>query len=171
MTIADKAADEAVAIPPNVVTTTLLRPLIETMWHHSPTFRAQCARVSAAPSLVVDIRFGNATQLGADRARTYVVRSSPNTGRADIYLDLELRSVDEWIELIAHELEHVIEQLDEVQLTPASRHGVHLTASGAFETSRAIHIGQKVSSEVNSQRTAAGGCKPGFQRAVQRRCE
>jgi hypothetical protein len=40
-TIADDAADEAVAIPPNVVTTPILRSVLETMWHQSPTFKAK----------------------------------------------------------------------------------------------------------------------------------
>jgi hypothetical protein len=120
------------------------------MWRQSPTFKAQCARLSHTPSLLVDIRFGNASQLGAGRGRTDFTRSPRHTMRADIYIDFELRSVHQWIEMIAHELEHVIEQLDEVELTPADQHGVYLTAGGAFETARALHIGQTVAREVDA---------------------
>jgi hypothetical protein len=147
VSVPDETAEKTVAIPPNFLTP-ILRPVIETMWHQSPTFKAQCARLRAAPSLLAEIRLGSASQLGSGRGRTDFVRSSRDTARAIIYINLDLRSVDQLIELIAHELEHVIEQLDEVELTPSDRHGVYLTATGAFETARAIHIGQKVSREV-----------------------
>ena len=146
--IGNQAADEA-RIPVNLVLIPTLRPVVERMWHQSPTFKAQCARLRQTPSLLVDIRFGNASQLGAARGRTHFRRSSRHASRADIYIDFELRSVHQWIEMIAHELEHVIEQLDEVELTPGDRHGVYLTASGAFETARALHIGQQVGREVD----------------------
>ena len=144
----NQAADEA-RMPVNLVLIPTLRPVVERMWHQSPTFKAQCARLRQTPSLLVGIRFGTTSQLGAGRGRTDFRRSPRDTMRADIYIDLELRSVHQLVELIAHELEHVIEQLDEVELTPADGHGVYLTAGGAFETARALHIGQTVAREVN----------------------
>jgi len=150
----NQAADEA-RIPSNLVLTPILRPVVETMWHQSPTFKAQCARLRQVPSLLVELRFGNGSQLGASRGRTGFVRSSRYT-RADIYIGQELRSVTQLAELIAHELEHVIEQLDDVELTPDGRHGVYLTAAGAFETARASYIGQKVSREVTAATASSG---------------
>lgn len=61
--------------------------------------------------------------------------------RAEIYIQKTSRSA---VELIAHELEHVIEQLDGVHLFAASEHGVFRSATDAFETKRAIHVGELV---------------------------
>lgn len=153
--IGNQAADEA-RMPSNFVLTPILAPVVETMWHQSPTFNAQCARLRQAPSLLVELRFGNASQVGAGRGRANFVRSSRDSTRAEIYIDPKLRSVAELVELIAYELEHVIEQLDDVELTADTRHGVHLTAGGSFETVRAGHIGQKVSREVMAATTSFG---------------
>jgi hypothetical protein len=128
--------------PSNFIATPILRPVVEAMWQQSPTFKAQCARLRSTPSLVVDMRIGNPSQVRAARAITEFVRSSGGLTRAMVYI--ELASVTELVEVIAHELEHVIEWLDEAELTPSDRHGVYVTASGAFETARAIYIGQQV---------------------------
>jgi hypothetical protein len=97
----------------------------------------------------VEIRFGSHSQLGLHTARTDFVRSGLDGIRAEIYIDRQLRSIKDMVELIAHELEHVIEQLDEVELRPSNLHGVYLIAGDAFETVRAIHVGRKVSDEVS----------------------
>jgi hypothetical protein len=57
-------------------------------------------------------------------SNTDFVRPSRGITRADICIDLELRSVAQLVETIAHELEHVVEQLDDVELTPDGWHGV-----------------------------------------------
>jgi hypothetical protein len=60
------------------------------------------------------------------------------------------------LELIAHELEHVIEFTDGVRLlveASAGRSGVALRA-GAYETRRAIDAGRRVAREVRDARDA-----------------
>jgi hypothetical protein len=57
------------------------------------------------------------------------------------------------VELIAHEFEHVIEQLDDVDLAALAarpRTGVHEDAGlpGSYETVRAKHVGRKVLAEL-----------------------
>lgn len=116
----NETTEERLAIPANLLATPILRSVIETMWHQSPTFKSPCARLRQAPSLLLEIRFGTASQLGTGRGRTDFVRSSHDATRADIYIDMQLRSVDQLAELIAHELEHVIEQLDDVELKRAT---------------------------------------------------
>jgi hypothetical protein len=64
---------------------------------------------------------------------------------------VEVPLVNSRIELIAHELEHVIEQLDEADLAAvASRRnsGVKKLVGGVFETVRASRIGLTVAAEV-----------------------
>ncbi len=148
--VENRIFEHARAIPCNLAATLILRRVIETMWSESRTFKAQCSRLRAEPSLVVELRLGNSSQLGKARARTDIVRSSGRPSRARIYIDSTFRSVRELVELIAHELEHVVEQLDDVDLTAGGQHGVYRTANGAFETARAIHIGQKVAAEVDA---------------------
>ena len=143
----------------NLVVATTLRPVIDHMWHTSLTFKAQCARLSQAPALVVRIGLGNQSQVGA-RGRVEFVRAEGAVVRAEIMVFHELRTITEIVEVLAHELEHVIEQLDGVQLIPDSTHGVHRTASGAFETARALHVGQTVSGEVEAARERARKAGP-----------
>ena len=52
--------------------------------------------------MLAAIRFGNASHLSARRGRTDFVRPSRDTTRADICIDLELRSVGQLVETIAH---------------------------------------------------------------------
>jgi hypothetical protein len=87
------------------------------------------------------------------RAHTEILR------RAGLRVRISLRLVDrEAIALIAHEIEHVVEQLDDVDLGGALAAKVHgVWASGtrrppAFETRRAVVAGQLVAGEVATYR-------------------
>jgi Tol biopolymer transport system component len=67
-----------------------------------------------------------------------------------VSVDIHVTSFDEPIELIAHEIEHVIEQLDGIDLEAHARTGnVWKKEDGAFETWRAIEIGKRVAREVS----------------------
>jgi hypothetical protein len=136
--------------PSRLVVTPLLQPVIETMWRTSPTFKAQCARLRQAPSLIVTVSIGSRPRVGAARGRVYVDRSAGLAARADILIAQDFRSLAELVEVLAHELEHVIEQLDGVELRADSSHGMYQLANGSFETARAVHIGQQVSGEVDA---------------------
>jgi hypothetical protein len=68
-------------------------------------------------------------------------------------VEIYLSRLDDPVELIAHELEHVIEQLDHVDLPSRAAlpgTGVRRTVSpdGAFETTRASQTGLRVAQEV-----------------------
>jgi hypothetical protein len=57
------------------------------------------------------------------------------------------------VELVAHELEHVIEQLDRIDLPSKAAlpdSGVHSLAGNMFETTRATRVGLKVAQEVRA---------------------
>ncbi len=142
-------------IPPNLVASPLLRSVLETMWHRSPTFKAQCARLRGDPSVLVELRFGSRSQVGGGRARTHFVQWQGRTARADIYIGAGVRPFVELVELIAHEVEHVIEQLDGVELTAPAQRGIRRTARGMFETARATHIGRTVAAEVDGETNSA----------------
>lgn len=137
---------QAIALPANLVVPEPLRPLLREMWERSPTFRAQCARIRRAAWLAVTLRLGSATQAGQGGARTRFTKSNGLT-HAEVILSVEM-TLNSQSMLIAHELEHVIEQLDGVQLTGRAQSGVSRDASGRFETARAAYVGEQVSQEV-----------------------
>jgi hypothetical protein len=136
--------------PSRLVVTPLLQPVIDTMWRTSPTFRAQCARLRQAPSLIVTVSIGSRPRVGAARGRVYVDRPAGRAARANILIAQDFRSFAELVEVLAHEVEHVIEQLDGVELRADSSHGVYQLANGSFETARAVHVGQQVAGEVDA---------------------
>ena len=67
-------AQVATGDPSRLVVTPLLQPVIDTMWRTSPTFRAQCARLRQAPSLIVTVSIGSRPRVGAARGRVSVDR-------------------------------------------------------------------------------------------------
>ena len=78
----------------------------------SATFRAQCRRIAEAPSLRVVIRIDPALVERRYRARTLIARTPSGEIFARVDVSLRLNPV-EWI---AHEFEHLIEQLDGLDL-------------------------------------------------------
>jgi hypothetical protein len=122
------------------------RKLVEKVWRASPTFRRQCARlVEASVEIVVSLDFprNDATA----NAETVVTR------KPGLRAHIHLRGGDaNGAEYLAHEIEHVLEQLDEVDLSLAVAervHGAHqVDRRAAFETSRAIAVGRAVAREV-----------------------
>jgi hypothetical protein len=137
-------------LPANLRVEPSLRPAVETMVATSATFRAQLARLAAKPTVIVALLDDDGTELGKRRrALTTFVRQGPRLCSAQIRIG---RGHDTPA-LIAHELEHVIEQLDGVNLLLESRvvgSGVNRASDGAFETARAVAAGEQVSDEVQA---------------------
>jgi hypothetical protein len=140
----------ALALPRGFVVPEGAMPLVERMWRASPAFRRQCARLAEASSVVV-LSFDFSAQQTASNAETVITHGAP------LRAHVRLRAADgRTVEYLAHELEHVLEQIDEVDLERAVAggvHGAHLTReSSAFETVRAIAIGRLVAREVAEYR-------------------
>jgi len=82
-----------------------------------------------------------------DRARA-IVRPNASGGFA---ADIEIRNTFEIPELLAHEFEHLIEQLDGIDLAVLAKRGqARRLEDGAFEPRRAIAAGQRVAGEVSN---------------------
>jgi hypothetical protein len=127
----------------------MYRPLVESMLRDSPTFRRQCIRIAAEPTLTVHLVIGPVQQRSDIRAITRMTRK-PN-GTLTAYVDIG--PMHDTVELIAHEFEHIIEQLDGIDLAArAALPHTGVSAIGAvtdiFETKRAKLVGLKVASEV-----------------------
>ena len=136
-----------VTLPPNLIAAAVYRELLESMLERSATFRRQCRRLAGTPALTVTLRPAPAALSGV-RART-------RFGRAGgvLVAAVEILTLHDPVELIAHEIEHVIEQLDGVDLVSkafVAQSGVQAARNDAtaFETTRATRVGLRVAGEV-----------------------
>lgn len=135
-------------LPASLDVDPVLRPGLENMWRLSPTFRRQCRRLALA-GLPVRLRAATRPSLSASHhaatSMTYT-EASLTAARIDVPL-LSPRLP----ELVAHEVEHIIEQLDGVMLHRLDATGdVWSTRNGAFETRRAIDVGRRVALEIET---------------------
>lgn len=130
-----------VLLPPNIHAGPLRRDIVSLI-QASPTFRAQCGRIAAARNLRVDVELVRA--LDGPRAETTITRYEAGAVRADVRIAFG----QDYPELIAHEFEHVIEQLDGVDLRSEADHGrAWLVDARGFETRRASDAGRAVRRE------------------------
>jgi hypothetical protein len=147
--VAGDAIPRQLALPPNLVVSALYRPLVEAMLRDSPTFRRQCVRIAAEPELTVHLSFSPPPRRWSHRAMTRLTRNA----QGHLTAVIAIGPFEDKQELIAHEFEHVIEQLDGVDLaaraawphtgvTPIGHRGA------VYETTRAQRVGLKVVSEL-----------------------
>jgi hypothetical protein len=132
------ASAEPVALPSNLIASPIYRQVLASMIHGSATFRRQCLRIAAEPRLTIRL----------------APMPAPWT-RGLMSATIGIGRFENEVELIAHELEHIIEQLDEVDLPSRAvlpDTGVHALDAGgmAFETARAVRVGLTVAREVRA---------------------
>jgi hypothetical protein len=146
----------AIRLPALQIATTL-EPIVREMCRRSSTFRRQLIRLADAPGLVVTVAIRRIRTSIHAEATTQLAREHGRLSRADV----EIGPADKasLVELIAHELEHVLEQLDDVNLTQLAR-SPGVSANGhkgrrSFETARAKQIGLDVAAEFNAGSVAA----------------
>jgi hypothetical protein len=138
---------EPVRMPANVTIADGYAGVIEAMLRSSPTFRSQCSRIGQARHLHLKIQMALLAPRHA--AATRLMREPDGRLGAEV----QISPFGDAVVLIAHEFEHVIEQLDGVDLPAmADRPGTGVRTdpeSGEFETERAISVGQRVAREVS----------------------
>lgn len=135
------ASSRPAAWPCRLVLTSDLREFADRAWDHSATFRDQCRKLGAAGAVVI-VRSSRETRHA--RARIDV------TGTGSTLARVRVRPGARAVELIAHELEHVLEHVEGVRFLMEARYpGSGVSLSGdAFETRRAIDAGRRVDREV-----------------------
>jgi hypothetical protein len=122
-----------------------LEPVASALLHQSGTFQQQCLRLAAATVLRVRVRVSAAVHDG--RGETTIRRYDTGALRAEILV----RFGDDYVELLAHEFEHVLEQVDHVRLAEeVSAKRAWLTPTGAFETDRAREAGVRARQECDA---------------------
>ena len=136
----------AVSGPPANLEGGAFQALVGRMWQDSATFRRQCLRLRAARTLTVVVRA--ALPRTDVRATTSIQRRQGDVVRAEVVLF----SLKEASELIAHEIEHVIEQLDGVVLK-RDECGRGVSRDGKIaESCRAVEAGRRVVREIEQAR-------------------
>ena len=139
---AEPYAAEGVVAPPNLSVPSVYRTTVELMIERSSMFRRQCMRLAAATHLTVIVKMLHPNNSGP-RAQTEIKRE--DGGR--LVATVSINPHGDFMELLAHELEHVIEQLDGIDLAAkasVARSGVRSCVDGTFETSRAVRVGSVV---------------------------
>jgi Tol biopolymer transport system component len=137
-----------VVLPANLEVARVLRPFLDKMWQASPTFQGQWRRLAAGTGVRVSVLVEDLPRpASSSRARTVLKHQDGSLVSADVYLKPSLDAA----ELIAHEMEHILEQLDGVDLQAQAGNGVvWKSGDGAFETRRATEAGRRVAREITS---------------------
>jgi len=150
----DDASDAAAPVEPmNVlIREESVRATVAAMLRASPTFRRPWARIGRTSDLRVVVTRSLMGGWPAAGAVTRITRTA--AGR--VLAHVEIGHAGDQITLLAHEFEHILEQLDDVDLAAmAARSGTGVRQFGhaqGFETERAIAVGRQVSGEVLRRR-------------------
>jgi hypothetical protein len=134
-----------------VVPSPPLVKVLEHAWDRSPTFRRQCQELANARA-VVTVQWGTANS--QVRAKTAMDRQD-----GVMVAMISVPTGSETMELVAHELQHVIERiqgLDHKAEANRPRSGVWKVGPGhgSYETRTAIEAGRQVANELRNLRSA-----------------
>jgi hypothetical protein len=142
-----------VHLPDTIQVADDLRRPVDTMLRKSPAFRSQCRQIALVRQLYARVRIDPWLIGKPYRARTTIHRLSSGV----IVADIDITSLGDPTEWLAHELEHLIEQLDGLELADLARRrqGAWHSADEMFETDRAIRMGRTVLDEVRGGARAA----------------
>jgi hypothetical protein len=136
---------EPLDLPLNLRVPDNMRPTLTRMLRTSPTFRRQIAVLAAKPSVRVSVMYG-----GMRGDRKYHALSTVRKHEwGAMVVETTIFVPTDLVEIIAHELEHVCEQVEGADLRSLSRTkgvGVY-DLNGHFETARAIRAGQNATRE------------------------
>jgi hypothetical protein len=154
---AQPLAPAATAVPINLQINPVLLPVLRELMAASPAFAAQCARIAEARHVRVVINpvmASSTTSRGT--ARTAMRRFTSGALVAIVDMPVPLTFV-EYAELFGHELEHILEQVDGVDLAALTdaRDGATRLADGAYETTRARRAGLLIADEIARPRPLA----------------
>jgi hypothetical protein len=142
MTLIEAPAQE---LPHNLRVPENMRPMLKRMLRSSATFRRQIAILSAKPAVRMSVVYG-----GMRGDRNYHALSTVRKHEwGAMLVDTTVFVPTDLVEIIAHELEHVCEQMEGVDLPKLSRRkgvGVY-NLNGHYETVRAIRAGQNATRE------------------------
>lgn len=139
---------QRLVLPSNIQADGQIRQAIEQLLGRSRTLRTQCARIGEASRVHVWIAIEPRVVTAETRARSIVRRFDSGL----LYVEIELPPASaDFVELLAHELEHVTEFIDGIDLRARARnrdrHVVERRSDGAIESDRAYAAGLAAAGE------------------------
>jgi hypothetical protein len=137
-----------IGFPNNIVVQPELRETVARLWAGSPTFRAQCLKIGERSLYRVAVVVEPSISLNRN-CRAQCVLRVYSTGF--VMARVMVPKSRELPELIAHELEHIVEHIEGVDVARnVSRFGAgaYDAGRGRIETVRAIQAGRQVRDEL-----------------------
>lgn len=135
-------------LPANVDMPRDLARVMRRIYDRSPTFRSQCELIARADNLRVVVRIATSIPSRC-RAFTVVQRQG-----YEIRAEVHLPPSSSLTELVGHEFEHLLEQIEGLDLRRLARvkgSGVHEGEGRLFETDRAQAAGRIVAAEARRE--------------------
>jgi hypothetical protein len=139
-----------IGFPKNIVVQPELRETVARLWAGSPTFRAQCLKIGERSLYRVAVVIEPKISLNRN-CRAQCVLRVYSTGY--VMARVMVPKNHELPELIPHELEHIVEHIDGVDVTRNVRKygaGAFDAGRGLIETVRAIHAGRQARDELDA---------------------
>jgi hypothetical protein len=139
---------ECPQLPPTVHVDAMLQPVVTRLLARSATFRRQCAAIGQAVRLTIDVRL-------VPRLTPSTTRARATAGRYEfgfLAIVIEIVIGTDYAELLAHEFEHALEQIEQVDLAALARTAperVNEVGRGEFDTARARDAGRAAAAEVS----------------------
>jgi hypothetical protein len=136
-------------LPENLDMPEFLADVVTQDYERSETFRAQCDRIAQAHNVRVRMSL-DVNMRASCRAFTIITRK-----RGVLCADVHVPPGSTLPELIAHEFEHILEQMEHLDLRVLARvrgSGVRRLEFDLFETDRAQQAGKVVLAEVRRRR-------------------
>jgi len=147
-TIVREAAPGVIQLTPDI------QRRVEAMLERSPTFREQYQRILHTPLVIITARVEAAVLSTSFRARSTIRRY----GSGLLIVLMEIAPGANQAQWIAHEFEHVVEQLDGIDVgadaAAGHRHSWY-TGDRAVETLRAVRAGRQVEDEMRRAKTSS----------------
>ncbi len=133
-------------LPANIELPRDLERMLAKIYRASATFRGQCDRIAAAGTLSVKLQLDTNIPSSCTAFTRFQRR-----GHA-LYADVHLPpSGTLMAQLVGHEFEHIVEQLEGLDLRMLAhvpRSGVYETSFEVYESTRAQRVGRSVAAEV-----------------------
>jgi hypothetical protein len=139
-------------MPANIELPCDLERSLAKIYRGSATFREQCDRIAAAGTLNVVVRLDAAIPRSCQAFTLF--RRRGHVLSAEVHLP---PAGTRMAELVGHEFEHIVEQLDGLNLRVLARirdSGVHESSFDVFESARAQRAGRVVASETRAPQQA-----------------
>lgn len=139
-------------LPANIDLPRDLERVLAKIYRGSATFRGQCDRIAGARALSVTL------QLDTNIPSSCVAFTRFQKKGHAVYADVHVPPASRMMaQLVGHEFEHIVEQLEGLDLrmlARVSKSGVYQTSFEVYESTRAQRVGRSVAAEVATPQTA-----------------